>query len=465
VGDLVCNRPFKVALQEAFNEFLGQKYKEHTEADGIFSVDLRISAMRPMAPMFVSRGVKRLKTPKMRNTIKEAFYEKALLREARALDVDDADVPHCNSPPEGLEQRDESLQLNAAYGIDGDSAKICVLDVCTSTSSCEVKPEYDGNDNGVEESNIDDLLSNLQVKESDDRCLILQPFEEDKIIERHDALTFSGSDISKRRLSLDDIRNLRNQHRVPKHFFSCDKKAKHDGTCGFGSLCICLMSIYMKVYSIRNIIMMLVEAVQEDWVKTAIGQTIAEEEYAAIASMYEGENGGPLPPVKYLKQIYFLIFAHKLNVNIVVFNHDNTGSFVVSDIFAVDKNAPTAFILHHGDVMFDPLLPIQGNLFHTYDILEKYLTIISKARCVDHVQQFPTSTSSTSTTMTSTTSTSTTSTSKTSTPKTSTTAKYKGDNIDFGVGIARSEDSGHNFEGSTTSRGRSVKSRLPSLKI
>ena len=42
--------------------------------------------------------------------------------------------------------------------------------------------------------------------------------------------------------------------------------------------------------------------------------------------------------------------------------------------------------------------------------------------------------------------------------------KYKGDHLDFGAGIARAENPNHTITG-TTATGRSVKSRLPSLKI
>jgi len=53
------------------------------EDDGIFRVNLSSGATKPLIPSYVSRGIKNIKTPGMKEAIAHCFQKEGLLEEAR----------------------------------------------------------------------------------------------------------------------------------------------------------------------------------------------------------------------------------------------------------------------------------------------------------------------------------------------------------------------------------------------
>jgi hypothetical protein len=83
VGDTVCNYPFKAGMKAGFLSYIHQEYETYKESKpedvaiedwcSIWNPNLNPGYMKQSIVNFVVIGMNRLKTPEMKDTIKEAF--------------------------------------------------------------------------------------------------------------------------------------------------------------------------------------------------------------------------------------------------------------------------------------------------------------------------------------------------------------------------------------------------------
>jgi len=87
--DKVLNKPYKNAITKAFIEYVNGKFEEHTASgdDGLFSLNMALSVMKPVLPIFVQTAMEALSTTAMKDVIRECFLEDGLVRRARTLDA------------------------------------------------------------------------------------------------------------------------------------------------------------------------------------------------------------------------------------------------------------------------------------------------------------------------------------------------------------------------------------------
>ena len=74
--DVALNSPFKVGLRAAFRNYLHDKFNEHVESGAPaaeFKASLSVGELKPHFPDFVLVGLAAIKTPVMKETIKEVF--------------------------------------------------------------------------------------------------------------------------------------------------------------------------------------------------------------------------------------------------------------------------------------------------------------------------------------------------------------------------------------------------------
>ena len=88
VCDLVMNKPYKNGVTEAFVDFVSSQFNEWSQddsnhgEDNVFKINLTGSVTKPLIPHYVLRGVEKLKTPEMIDTIKNCFQNEGLLSQA-----------------------------------------------------------------------------------------------------------------------------------------------------------------------------------------------------------------------------------------------------------------------------------------------------------------------------------------------------------------------------------------------
>ena len=114
------NKPFKNGERNGYRDHIEELFQEHLrngKDPTLFAPKLTMGALKPFLTGFVQSGIEALKTPEMRETIKNAFAKDGLFTQirspemqltvqlagvdlARNLDPDVINEPDCNSDGE-----------------------------------------------------------------------------------------------------------------------------------------------------------------------------------------------------------------------------------------------------------------------------------------------------------------------------------------------------------------------------
>jgi hypothetical protein len=83
--DRVLNKSYKNAVSKAFVQYVAKKFVDHSESGStdVFSLNMALSVMKPLLPSFVCAGMTALKTPAMKDVIRNCFLKDGLVALAR----------------------------------------------------------------------------------------------------------------------------------------------------------------------------------------------------------------------------------------------------------------------------------------------------------------------------------------------------------------------------------------------
>lgn len=85
--DVVVNKPFKNAVRKAFRDHLDNLFQVHRAKNlplNTFSPKFTMGALKPFLTGFVAQGIQALKTPEMRDCIRNAFAKDGLFAQMRS---------------------------------------------------------------------------------------------------------------------------------------------------------------------------------------------------------------------------------------------------------------------------------------------------------------------------------------------------------------------------------------------
>ena len=109
--DVVVNKPFKNAVRKAFRDHLDHLFQVHREKNlplNTFSPKLTMGALKPFLTGFVAQYIQALRTPEMRDCIRNAFANDGLFAQMRS------DEMQLSAQTEGALAHDKFEDLNLA---------------------------------------------------------------------------------------------------------------------------------------------------------------------------------------------------------------------------------------------------------------------------------------------------------------------------------------------------------------
>ena len=96
ICDVILNKPFKNGVKDEFVEYVSIEfanwYRQRENDQDVFKLNMALSAMKPLMPTFVVRGIARLETPEMKEAIRKCYQEEGLLRVAMLPETYEAAV-------------------------------------------------------------------------------------------------------------------------------------------------------------------------------------------------------------------------------------------------------------------------------------------------------------------------------------------------------------------------------------
>ena len=96
ICDVILNKPFKNGVKDEFVEYVSMEfanwYNQRENDQDVFKINMALSAMKPLMPTFVARGIARLETPEMKEAIRKCYQEEGLLRVAMLPETYEAAV-------------------------------------------------------------------------------------------------------------------------------------------------------------------------------------------------------------------------------------------------------------------------------------------------------------------------------------------------------------------------------------
>ena len=133
--DTVVNKPFKNGVRNGYRDHMEEMFQEHLrngKDPTLFAPKLTMGALKPFLTGFVRRGIEALKTPEMRETIKNAFARDGLFTRIRSpemqltvqlagIDIARKVVPDVANEPECNSDGEIAMHSASENGSDSDS--------------------------------------------------------------------------------------------------------------------------------------------------------------------------------------------------------------------------------------------------------------------------------------------------------------------------------------------------------
>ena len=133
--DTVVNKPFKNGVRNCHRDHMEELFQEHLrngKDPTLFAPKLTMSALKPFLTGFVQRGIEALKTPEMREMIKNAFAKDGLFTRIRSpemqltvqlagIDLARNVVPDVVNEPECNSDGEIAIHSASENGSDSDS--------------------------------------------------------------------------------------------------------------------------------------------------------------------------------------------------------------------------------------------------------------------------------------------------------------------------------------------------------
>ena len=417
VLDVVVNKSYKSGVTEEFMSFLNRTHARQymdPKWDGIFRIDLRSSYMKPLIPHLVMKGIEKVSTADMRNTIARSFQVHALVEEARRIDtieeamavlgddVDDTDgifeeeaavgMRCCSDESFAQEDDDMNDDDDSAYEFpiensgqrgdekmqDGDEYG-CVESVSNASPQKHIRLEIDNSKeilnstiscDGTLVINNTGLISGTTITCTSTN-VVVDNFE----------------DIDDDILAITKLPLSKNQAPLWTRILICKRlflfvQATHNGTCGFSAAAIGLTA--MGINSTTKYVMKsLVAAAKNEQLHPNVN-ILLEYEYESIIDKY-GSLPDTLPYSNYMKSRYYRLLALHFMVNIYVLMDNDANNYRLLDVHQINFQQPSIYILHSNKVFFDSLLPINDpqSKATLHDVMKMLLVDVSPLVPID----------------------------------------------------------------------------------